>query len=247
MARFVLTEYGKTAVNMAASGGTKITITAVKTSDSTSLTTDTYPDFTSIVQTVPPSSISYKSDVGTALVTAVFTNTALSQAYTIRAVGLYAKCAGDYTMSTARLFGYCILDSADSMPLPTSEPISYTYQLNTKVADTETITIELIEGAYASATDFYELTNLVHTNEANSITVRLNATVESSERAGYNWVQEVSVQGMTADYYISAWISSGTYNGQFLVESAANKLRLWFVTKPGTSVYLNVIYFPTYS
>ena len=247
LARFVLTEYGKIAVNMATSGGTKITITAVKTSDSTSLTTDTYPDFTSIGQTVPPSSISYKSDVGTALVTAVFTNTALSQAYTIRAVGLYAKCAGDYTMSTARLFGYCILDSADSMPLPTSEPISYTYQLNTKVADTETITIELIEGAYASATDFYELTNLVHNNEANSITVRLNSTAASTERGGYNWLQEVAVQGMTNEYWVDATISSGTFNGSYAVESATDKLRLWFVTKPATSVYLKVIYFPTYN
>lgn len=247
MPRFVLTEYGKTAVNMAASGGTKITITAVKSSDSTTLTTDTYPDFTSIVQTVSPSSIAYKSDTGTALVTAVFTNTALTRAYTIRAVGLYAKCTGDYTMNTAKLFGYCILSSADSMPLPTNEPISYTYQLNTKVADTDAITVEITEGSYAAASDFMDLANLVHTNEANAVLVRLNATTESTERAGYNWLQEVSVQGMTASYWAWATVSSGTYNATFAVETAENKLRLWFPTKPTTSTYLTVIYFPTYS
>ena len=247
MATFRLTEYGKTALLAAMAGSTTITITNVKTSDVTTFTSDEYPDFTNTVQSVLPSAIALKTDVGTALVTAVFSNSNLTSAYSIKAVGLYAKCSGSYVMNTPRLYGYCILDSADSMPLPTSEPISYTYLINTKVSEASAITVEMTEGAYAAASDFSELTNLVHTNEANNLTIRLNATVESSERAGYNWLQEVSVQGMTADFWPDGFISSGSYNSVWTIETAADKLRLWFVTKPSTSAYVKIAYMKTYS
>jgi len=229
----------------AMAGETEITITSAKTSDSTELTTDAYPDFVNTVQTVTPSGIALKTDTGTALVTVVFTNSSVATAYQIKAVGLYATCAGGYRMTTPRLYGYCILDNPDSMPLPTDEPISFTYLINTKVSNTSAITIEMTDGAYASASDFYELTNLVHTNEPRRLLIRCNNVVDSTEKSGFNFMQEVSVQGMTANYWVDAQVTSGIYNGTYQVESLADKLRLWFVTKPATSVYITVVYLKT--
>ena len=246
MAIFTLTDYGQTAMTAAMAGETEITITSAKTSDSTKLTTDAYPDFVNTVQTVTPSGIALKTDTGTALVTAVFTNSSVATAYQIKAVGLYATCAGSYRMSTPRLYGYCILDNPDSMPLPTVEPISFTYLINTKVSNTSAITIEMTDGAYASASDFYELTNLVHTNEPQSISIRCNNTVENTEKTGYNYMQEISLQGITDKYWIDGFISAGTYNGIWAVESLTDKIRLWFLTKPATSVFVTITYFKTY-
>ena len=250
MAAFVLTTFGQRAVTAAQEGTTVIHITDAKTADSTEFTSDFYYDFVSKVQTVQPSSMSFdKTGTGTALITVAFSNSSVVRAYDIVAVGLYAYCTGVFSQGTAnkpKLFGYCILDNPDSMPLPTVDTISYTYQINAKVSNTDAITIELTDVAYASASDFMELTNVVHTNEANAITVRLNNTAESTERPGYKWLQEVSIQGMTEDFKALAEVKSGTYNGSFRVETAENKLRLFFVNKPGTSVYLDVIYFPTY-
>ena len=246
MARFTLTDYGRTALNAAMASETKITITSVKTSDVTTFTTDTYPDFTNTVQTVLPSAISLKSDVGTALITAVFTNTSLTAEYAIKAVGLYATCAGNYSMSTPRLYGYCILDNADSMPLPTSEPINYTYLINTKVSEASAITIEMTEGAYASASDFSELTNLVHTNEPQRIRVRINNTTTPADKTGFNYIQDVPIQGITENYWVEPSVTGGAYNGVYEAETMTDKIRLRFVTQPATSVYITLVYFKTY-
>ena len=75
--------------------------------------------------------------------------------------------------------------------------------------------------------------------------VTLNATAESTDKAGYNWLQTVSVTGVTANHWCAAEVISGTYNGGFAVETAADTIKLWFVTKPGTSVKLRVYYAET--
>lgn len=70
--------------------------------------------------------------------------------------------------------------------------------------------------------------------------VRCNATVASSDRAGFNFKQEVTWQTMTANDYVDGFISAGSYNGVWAIESAADKAILWFVTQPSTSVYVNI-------
>lgn len=75
--------------------------------------------------------------------------------------------------------------------------------------------------------------------------VTLNATSESTEKAGYNWKQSVSVPGVTANHWCDAEISSGTYNGGYAVETAADTINLWFVVKPATSVKVKIYYAET--
>ena len=75
--------------------------------------------------------------------------------------------------------------------------------------------------------------------------VTLNATAESTDKTGYNYLQTVSITGMTANHWVEGYISSGTYNNGFAVESVTGAINLWFVTKPGTSVKIMLVYAPT--
>lgn len=77
------------------------------------------------------------------------------------------------------------------------------------------------------------------------IDITLNATAESTGKAGYNWLQSVSVSGVNANHWCTAEVISGTYNGIYAVETAADAIKLWFVTKPGTSVKVRVYYAET--
>lgn len=70
--------------------------------------------------------------------------------------------------------------------------------------------------------------------------VRCNAVVESTEHAGFFWSQDITWANMTADDFIIGLVSAGTYNGGLGVESKAGKATLFFVTKPATSVYVNI-------
>lgn len=70
--------------------------------------------------------------------------------------------------------------------------------------------------------------------------IRCNATEASTDKAGFNYKQEVTWTNMAADDYVDGYVSAGTYNGLWAIESAANKVILWFVTQPATSVYVTV-------
>ena len=78
-----------------------------------------------------------------------------------------------------------------------------------------------------------------------TVDVTLNATSESTEKAGYNWLQTVTVNGVTAKHWCDAEVISGTYNGSYAVETVAGAIKLWFVTKPGTNVKVRVYYAET--
>ena len=151
------TTYGLEAIAAASAGQTKITFTELKTSDTGTLTTGTYPDFTSIKQSVNPSSVSMDKNTRTAVVSGLFSNAGLASAYNIKAVGLYATCAGSYAMSTPRLFAYEKINPAQNMPLPSTAPTSYSYQFNTTIANSTSVTVEIEQGDYALASDLQEM------------------------------------------------------------------------------------------
>lgn len=75
--------------------------------------------------------------------------------------------------------------------------------------------------------------------------ITCNATVEDTSIRGYNWKQEVSWPGMTANHLPDGNVSSGTYNGGLRIETAADKVILSFVVKPATSVKVMVTATPT--
>ena len=70
--------------------------------------------------------------------------------------------------------------------------------------------------------------------------IRCNATEASTEKAGFNFKQEVTWANMTADDYVDGCIFAGLYYGTWAIEPAAGKAILRFVTQPATSVYVNV-------
>ena len=75
--------------------------------------------------------------------------------------------------------------------------------------------------------------------------ITCNATEEDTSIPGYNWKQEVSWPGMTANHLPDGNVSSGTYNGGLRIETAADKVILSFVVKPATSVKVMVTATPT--
>ena len=253
-----LTDFGREAVNAAMSGLTKIRFNCLKTGSSALIIGrmerdpatgrfKAYRDLETIEQTANISSIKYDETTTTVVVSGTFSNENLAKAYDIVEVGLYATCEGEYTETTPRLFAYKVFfEPLDHMPLPTDLPTSFTYDFNSTVSDESVVNLIIEPGTYASAADVQNLTNLVHTNEPQSISIRCNNTVETTEKTGYNYMQEISLQGITDKYWVGGQISAGTYVGTCAVESLTDKIRLWFDTKPATSVDVIVTYFKTY-
>lgn len=70
--------------------------------------------------------------------------------------------------------------------------------------------------------------------------IRCNSPVESTDMPGFKYVQDYTVQGMTADYTLDAYIASGSHNGIWRVETATNKIRVWFMVTPSVNLYIGV-------
>lgn len=245
-----LTDYGRDLISAAMDGITQINFHSIKTTEETKITEPTdsynYEGLGASKQTAYVSNVTWDRENDCVIVTATVSNKDLAAAYDINGIGLYAN-GTDVSRFPVKLFGYEYFASPDHMPLPTDEIVSYTYTIVIKIASAEQIDFTLVDGAYASAVDVQDLTNLVHTNEANKLVIRCNQTTASTEKSGFNYMQEVSVQGMTADHWVDGFVSGGTYNGLWAIESFADKLRLWFVTQPATNVYITAVYLKTYS
>lgn len=78
-----------------------------------------------------------------------------------------------------------------------------------------------------------------------TIRIRCNNTAATTEKADYKFKQEVSIPGITADYWVYAQVTSGSYPNTYQVESAADKTILWFATQPASNVYITIIYMKT--
>ena len=241
-----ITDYGQQAIASAMAGQTQITITDMKTSDSTFIVKQgDYWELSSVKQSVAPSSLTFDERTRTAIVSGLFRNTDLTTAYTIQAVGIYARCTGEYEMLEPKLFAYELLTPGDFMPLPSTAPTSWTYEFNTQISSGSAVNIIITEGSYALASDFESLQARVRSNECMFSIVRLNNTQSSAEMLGYEWMQEISTPGVTENHWATSWISAGSYNPPYGVETLENKIRLWFPTKPSTSTYLTLVYMPT--
>lgn len=246
----IITEYGQEAIAAATAGKTVISFTSLKTTNSRQInqTSDGKRNFATIVQSISPSRIDFNKSLNTVVVSGLFSNEGLGQAYTIVGVGLYAKCTGEYAQETEALFAYEFFTPGDYMPLPTDFPQSYSYQFNTTITDGDTVNITIAPGTYAPAADLMELTNLVHTNEPrHTPPIRCNSTVADTSIEGYSWSQEYAIQGMTEDYWVDVAITSGSHNTAIRVESLQDKVKLYFVAQPAASLYVTVTYFKTYS
>ena len=247
---FTLTEYGREAISAAASGDTKILFHSIKTTDATEPTPPEdnggFEGLGPTKQTAYISNVTWDKGNDSVVVTAVVSNKDLVSAYNINGIGLYAECKGLFN-NPVKLLGYEYLETSDVMPLPTRDIVSYTYSIVIKIANAEGIDFTLEDGTYAAAADVQNLTELVQTNAAKFFHIRLNNTTSTKEKQGFYWAQEVSAPGVTSEYFAIAFVSSGTYPATYIVETAENKLRLWFETRPGTSTYVDIVCFPTYT
>ncbi len=243
----IITEYGQEAIAAATAGKTVISFTALKTTNSRQInqTSDGKRNFATIVQSISPSRIDFNKSLNTVVVSGLFSNEGLGQAYTILGVGIYAKCAGEYEQTVEALFAYDFFDTGDYMPLPTDFPQSYSYQFNTKITDSDTVNITIEPGTYAPAADLQALAAVVEEFKPKTIRIRCNNTAATTEKAGYNFKQEVSIPGITADYWVYAQVTSGSYLNTYQVEPAADKAILWFVTQPASNVYITITYMKT--
>ena len=241
-----ITDYGQQAIAAAMAGQTQITMTDIKTSDSTFVVNaGDYWELSSVKQSVAPSSLTFDEHTKTAIVSGLFRNKDLTAAYTIQAVGIYARCTGEFEMLEPKLFAYEILNPGDFMPLPSTAPTSWTYEFNTQITQGSAVSIIITEGSYALASDLETLQTRLIDNENILTIVRLNNTIESSEKPGFNWMQEVAVPGSSETHGVISFISTGSYNFRYAVETLENKIRLWFNQKPVNTTYMTNILIPT--
>ena len=71
--------------------------------------------------------------------------------------------------------------------------------------------------------------------------ITLNSAAANTDVSGYYYKQTVSWSGLTAnDVIVDAQVISGSYAYQWMAETAANELRLYFSRQPGSSVKIRI-------
>ena len=146
-----ITENGKDMLTQALAGQGTLTFVAVSTSTSTPSNPEDLTALTGIKQTTTPASAILDGNV--IQVSALFSNSGLTQGYTANSLGLYAKL-GDGVQT---LFAVVTATEPDVFPAQNAQsPSSFLYQFNISISDTSQITIAVPEGGNLSAAVFYQ-------------------------------------------------------------------------------------------
>ena len=146
-----ITENGKDMLTQALAGQGTLTFVAVSTSTSTPSNPEDLTALTGIKQTTTPASAILDGNV--IQVSALFSNSGLTQGYTANSLGLYAKL-GDGAQT---LFAVVTATEPDVFPAQNAQsPSSFLYQFNISISDTSQITIAVPEGGNLSAAVFYQ-------------------------------------------------------------------------------------------
>lgn len=146
-----ITDNGKEMLTQALAGQGTLTFVSVSTSTSTPSNPEDLTTLTGIKQTVTPASAILDGNV--IQVSALFSNSNLTQGYTANSLGLYAKL-GDGAQT---LFAVVTATDPDVFPAQnTQSPSSFLYQFNISISDTSQITIAVPEGGNLSAAVFYQ-------------------------------------------------------------------------------------------
>lgn len=146
-----ITDNGKEMLTQALAGQGTLTFVSVSTSTSTPSNPEDLTTLTGIKQTVTPASAILDGNV--IQVSALFSNSDLTQGYTANSLGLYAKL-GDGAQT---LFAVVTATEPDVFPAQNAQsPSSFLYQFNISISDTSQITIAVPEGGNLSAAVFYQ-------------------------------------------------------------------------------------------
>lgn len=147
-----LTGAGENLLAQAVAGEGTLSFTAVSTS-STAFSGDpkTTTELQDIMQTVVPSVAVLSGD--TIQVSSIFSNDSITQEYTARTVGVYAKINNESPV----LFAIAV--AADPDTIPAQNPISpstFYYQFNIAVSDASNVTVSVPEDGSLPASVFYQ-------------------------------------------------------------------------------------------
>lgn len=165
MENLVITNKGQELITRLVAGTTTATFTKIETSDHnySAESLKTLTALESVKQTALISSVT-KKDTNLVQVVAAINNTDLAEGYHVRAVGLYAR---DLT-NVEILYGISIeTENPDYMPKWGGEgktPTGITYYLNTKVDNSDQVSIEINPAAVATASDVQEISTAVDTH-----------------------------------------------------------------------------------
>lgn len=147
-----ITDNGKEMLTQALAGQGTLTFVSVSTSTSTPSNPEDLTTLTGIKQTVTPASAILDGNV--IQVSALFSNSNLTQGYTANSLGLYAKL-GDGAQT---LFAVVTATEPDVFPAQnTQSPSSFLYQFNISISDTSQLTVTVPEDGSLPASVFNQM------------------------------------------------------------------------------------------
>ena len=147
-----ITENGKDMLTQALAGQGTLTFVAVSTSTSTPSNPEDLTALTGIKQTTTPASAILDGNV--IQVSALFSNSDLTQGYTANSLGLYAKL-GDGAQT---LFAVVTATEPDVFPAQNAQsPSSFLYQFNISISDTSQLTVTVPEDGSLPASVFNQM------------------------------------------------------------------------------------------
>ena len=147
-----ITNAGEEILAQAVAGDGTLTFTAVSTSsDTQSGDLETITELQNIKQTVAPVIAILKDN--TIQLSAVFSNSGLSQGYVVNTLGIYAKIGSEAPVL------FAIATATDPDTVPGQNPISpsnFYYQFNIAITDDSNITVSVPEEGSLPASVFYQ-------------------------------------------------------------------------------------------
>lgn len=174
-----ITNAGEEILAQAVAGDGTLTFTAVSTSsDTQSGDLETITELQNIKQTVAPV-IAILED-NTIQLSAVFSNSGLSQGYVVNTLGIYAKIGSE----TPVLFA--IATATDPDTVPGQNPISpsnFYYQFNIAITDDSNITVSVPEEGSLPASVFYQKFGSANISQIGDGTVT-GAIIQNANVAG---------------------------------------------------------------
>lgn len=174
-----ITNAGEEILAQAVAGDGTLTFTAVSTSsDTQSGDLETITELQNIKQTVAPV-IAILED-NTIQLSAVFSNSGLSQGYVVNTLGIYAKIGSEAPI----LFAVATATDPDTVPAQNSiSPSNFYYQFNIAITDDSNITVSVPEEGSLPASVFYQKFGSANISQIGDGTVT-GAIIQNANVAG---------------------------------------------------------------
>lgn len=75
------------------------------------------------------------------------------------------------------------------------------------------------------------------------VQIRTNATEETTDKPGYPWKQVYTVQGITANHFVTYYEQTGSFYGNpFIIETSQGTITFYGTVKPANSTYFQLYF-----